>query len=423
MRIRPATGLALAWLALGPWPVLAQDRSTIEVLALSPGPGGLPGHKVAAVAADGTVQLQPMELPPPLQGLVAKSEGYYLLLPMTTKPAGVFRVQVKEVGPGGVLSVVSPEAARSLKADDSVLVLRPPMATTAQLKALPEVIPLAGGIPDDSDPGQVAKRAKSVNNLKQIGLAMHNFHSAYNCFPPAVIFGPDGKPWHSWRVLILPFIEQANLFNKYDFGQPWNSEHNLKILDEMPDVYRDPIHDDPRGHVTHYVAITGKAAGPQGAPFASDGPKQGDPKNAPLGQGLGIATFTDGTSNTILVVPADPGRKIPWTKPEDTEIDTRPPGKFAEFGKPDGIPTFYTMNGQKGAAGVAPVLFADGSVRGIAATTNPVVTHALETRNGGEVIAADSIQGDTARPTPPIRVLRIVVEGGKAKASLDDYKP
>ena len=55
---------------------------------------------------------------------------------------------------------------------------------------------------------------------------MHNFHAITNHFPPAVIFGPDGKPWHSWRVLILPYLEENELYNAYDFSQPWDSPRN-----------------------------------------------------------------------------------------------------------------------------------------------------------------------------------------------------
>ena len=61
-----------------------------------------------------------------------------------------------------------------------------------------------------------------MNNLKQIGLAFHNYADAYRSFPPAVIYGPDGKPWHSWRVLLLPFLEQQPLYEQYDFSQPWD---------------------------------------------------------------------------------------------------------------------------------------------------------------------------------------------------------
>ncbi|MGE3820925.1 MAG: DUF1559 domain-containing protein, partial [Isosphaeraceae bacterium] len=342
------------------------------------------------------------------------TEGYYLLLSRggpATAPR-VFRVEVTDVAKGPVLTLrASPDAARLLKWGDGVELLRPPLATTAQLRALPAVIPFV----DEADPNaaaaarQKAFKVRSINNLKQIGLALHNFNVAHGQFPPAVIFGPDGKPWHSWRVLILPFVEQNALYDAYDFTQPWNSEKNLKLLDRMPEVYRDPVRGDEKGHFTHYAALVGPAT-----LFKPAGAKQTDPKNVPLDQGgTRSAEITDGTSNTMMVAPVDAARKIAWTQPEDVAVGPKFPG-LAGLGEPGSIGTPYTVDGLPGSKGAAPVLFADGSVFTLSAAVSPRVIHALTTINGLDYVGPDAYAPRNTLPT-----LKVRIDGPRAIASIE----
>jgi hypothetical protein len=412
--------LAVACLLAGPSLALAQQATVLEV-PLNMGMGNAGSYRVTAVAPDGTarVQITP-ETPLPLQSLLGKAEGHYILIVQGEGPQAsprVLHVQVTDVGPESTLTFkLGAQAARLLKVGELVTISRPAGATTAMMKGLPEVIPFEGAQADvDFDARQAASRMRSINNLKQIGLAFHNFHSVYNCIPPAVIVGPDGKPWHSWRVLILPYIEQAELFNQYDFSQPWDGEKNRKLLDRMPDVYRDPIHGDERGQFTHYAAITGEPS----APFASKGPQQKDARTVPMDKGLGFQTFTDGTSNTVLVAPVDPARKIPWTKPEDIVVGPKFPDDYDVFGKPNGIATPYNLGSRKSGAPSAPFLIADGSVRVVSTAINKLTLAALLTRNGGEVISADAIPGD-AQARPAAQALKVRVEGRKATASLGE---
>src|SRR5207249_2796575 len=78
------------------------------------------------------------------------------------------------------------------------------------------------------------RRTVSQNNLKQIGLAMHNYHDTYRHFPPQALTDKNGKPLLSWRVAVLPFIEQDNLYRQFKLDEPWDSEHNRKLLERMP---------------------------------------------------------------------------------------------------------------------------------------------------------------------------------------------
>ncbi len=73
-----------------------------------------------------------------------------------------------------------------------------------------------------------------MNDLKQIGLAMHNYHDVNKHFPAPVIMGPDGKTPHSWRVAILPYLDQQELYKQYNLNEPWDSPHNKKLLKKSP---------------------------------------------------------------------------------------------------------------------------------------------------------------------------------------------
>ena len=79
-----------------------------------------------------------------------------------------------------------------------------------------------------------------INNLKQIGLAMHNYHARHKTFPPAYTVDKDGKPLLSWRVLILPYLEQDALYKEFHLDEPWDSEHNRALIDRMPTTYLCP---------------------------------------------------------------------------------------------------------------------------------------------------------------------------------------
>ena len=85
-----------------------------------------------------------------------------------------------------------------------------------------------------------AARSQCINNLKQIGLAMHNYHAMHKTFPPAYTVDKAGKPLLSWRVLILPYLEQDALYKEFHLDEPWDSEHNRALIDRMPATYRCP---------------------------------------------------------------------------------------------------------------------------------------------------------------------------------------
>ncbi|MCA9201376.1 MAG: DUF1559 domain-containing protein, partial [Planctomycetales bacterium] len=142
-----------------------------------------------------------------------------------------------------------------------------------------------------------ARRTQSANNLKQLALAMHNYAAVYGHFPPPVVMGgPKNDVPHSWRIEILPYLEQLALYQAYRMDEPWDSDHNKALIDLMPPLFRHP--EAPEGATSSsYYVLTGDSTIFHGT------------------KGTRFEEITDGTSNTLLIIEAE--RDIPWTKPED----------------------------------------------------------------------------------------------------------
>ena len=186
-----------------------------------------------------------------------------------------------------------------------------------------------------------ASRMQSMNNMKQIALAMLNFEIATRTFPAQAFGRPNGDtPRLSWRVRILPQLEQTELYRQFHLDEPWDSEHNKTLISKMPDVFRSPPDERPTTSASYYV-LTG-------------------PKTMFSGKdGMKISDITGGTSNTIVFVEAK--RDIPWTKPEDIDYDPAKPLPKLGGHFPGGF----------------CAAFADGSVRWIADQTPADVIRAL----------------------------------------------
>lgn len=194
---------------------------------------------------------------------------------------------------------------------------------------------------------EINARIESANNLKQIALALHNYYSANNALPAAAVVDKKGKPLLSWRVMILPYVEQEALYKEFKLDEPWDSDHNKKLVERMPKVFALPNKLSKPGH-THYRVPVGGGAMWDWV------------------QGTTFDQVTDGLSNTWMVAEAEEG--VPWTKPDELEFD--PKKDLPKFGK------FF-----KGGFHVA---YGDGSVRFFQAV--PKAAKAMITMAGGEVV-------------------------------------
>jgi prepilin-type processing-associated H-X9-DG protein len=219
-----------------------------------------------------------------------------------------------------------------------------------------------------------------AENFKQIGHALHEYHDSQGSFPKAAITDKEGKPGLSWRVAILPYLGQENLYRKFKLDEPWDSPHNQRLLESMPAVFACPSTSRREPSLTTYRAFSGNGAflePPYDARLAKvwwvdpDGTKHYQPEPT---HGLSIAAFLDGTAITLMVVEAK--EAVPWTKPEELPFDpARAPGSLFGAGSPH--------------RGGFNTVFVDGAVRFIKMRIDPKVFRSMITRNGGEVVLPD----------------------------------
>ncbi len=263
---------------------------------------------------------------------------------------------------------------------------------------------------------EAENRAIARRNLRSLAFAFHNYHNTYNHLPPPAITDKAGKPLLSWRVAILPYIDQDALYKQFKLDEPWDSVHNKKLLAKMPRIFA-PIGVKPKeSNSTFYQVFVGPGAlytayhlpfgegmrkreagmgalgggggfaGGVGAQFngggfpGGGGFAGGGGLGGGMGEGGGMAPnrrmggppsfedFPSGANNTILI--AEAGMAVPWTKPEDIPYDAKKP-----------IPT---LGGQFST--VINVAFADGNTRSLLKTLDAARFHAGISPQGGGII-------------------------------------
>ena len=194
--------------------------------------------------------------------------------------------------------------------------------------------------------------------MKQICLALYNYHDRYKSIPPAAVYDAEGRPLLSWRVLVLPFLSQEDgkLYQQFHLDEPWDSPHNLLLADRMPGQFRCPSDTTSKPNATSYVAVTG-----EGTFF-------------PPGRTVTVKDVKDGTANTIMFGEIL-SSTIVWTKPEDVVFDD----KFD-------ISKFSSLHSRG-----PQFCFGDGTQRPIRNTIDPKVFRALATIAGGEQIDVDDL--------------------------------
>jgi RNA polymerase sigma factor (sigma-70 family) len=225
------------------------------------------------------------------------------------------------VARGGLIAQPAPLESAAVAAQDTPAVQSQP--------AGPEP---AQGVAKKSvaDQGALSEaRKQSILSLRQIALAMHNYLGTTGSFPPPAIYSKAGKPLLSWRVALLPYLNQNNLYRQFRLDEPWDGPHNKKLLAYTLKVYQIPGSKDRTS--TYYQVFVGQdtifeqrrsgresratiGMGGGGAPApGNDEANTGAVSREPAG--MGIADIPDGLSNTILVI--EGGSPVPWTKPED----------------------------------------------------------------------------------------------------------
>jgi hypothetical protein len=251
-----------------------------------------------------------------------------------------------------------PDADRflALLADGSVRAVSPKVDPAELLRAFDPNDGEPGNLDDAAPPPPARPKApfEVQNDLRQIGLAVHSYHDANNRLPTTNLRGADGKALLSWRVAILPYVEQDALYRQFKLDEPWDSPANKKLIDKMPRLYHGTDAALNAAGKTTVVVPSGK-----------------NTLSPPRGGRLRMTGITDGTSNTILALVGDPARAVEWTKPDDLPFDPADPLKGVARPGADAI----------------DVLMADGQAKRLSPRIEPKTFAALLTPAGGEAVS------------------------------------
>jgi hypothetical protein len=209
---------------------------------------------------------------------------------------------------------------------------------------------------------------RSAVSLKRIGIALHTYHDVNGRLPPAVVTDKDGRPLYSWRVLLLPYLEDVTLYKQFHLDEAWDGPNNMALLDKTPRCYVPALGGNDAPGLTRYQVFVGP-----GTAFERDGLTWGD--------------FPDGPGNTLLVVEA--GQPVPWSKPADLAYapDEPLPPLGGLFTKPVHFLCFEVWRKQGFNA-----CFGDGNTHFISSTTDEKTIRAFITRNGGEKVDASQLE-------------------------------
>jgi hypothetical protein len=205
-----------------------------------------------------------------------------------------------------------------------------------------------------------ARRSSCIGgNSKKFALGLHNYHDVFGMFPPAYIADDAGRPVHSWRILVLPYLGAETAYEKYDFASPWHSAANRSLIDSLGSYpYKCPSAPPENATMTDFLAVVGR-----------------DTVWPPDGSCVRIPDISDGTTNTIQFGEVD-GSGIHRAEPRDFHT----------------LQMSFEVNPTSGQGfssphpGIAFAIFADGSVKALRTGISEEIVRAMVTRNGGETV-------------------------------------
>ena len=199
---------------------------------------------------------------------------------------------------------------------------------------------------------EAARRMSCSSNVRQIGIALLNYEHAYRSFPPAYTVDIEGNKLHSWRTLLLPFMEQQALYDSINLSKPWNDPINARIADTSVSIYACPSLPIQKKFTTYKVVV--------------------DPSSAfPGNRSVRLREIHDGTANTLLVFESSRDTAVHWMAPEDASM-----AEFVSDGTGGNNRTVHFGGGH--------ICVADCAVRFLPSETKETTRKALVTIDGGE---------------------------------------
>lgn len=288
-------------------------------------------------------------------------EGLFQALPMILSAAtGELRRQGIDVDTTAIPAwdtvqpFFEPSVVTMTRTSDSIDIQSQETLPISSMGGLTAPVMVALLLPAISAARAAARRSQSINNTRQLNLALLNFEAAMGRFPSAAIPTKDGKPGLSWRVALLPFLEEQALYEQFHLDEPWDSDHNKTLIEAMPEVYLSPTSANPKGK-TNYLAVRGENA------LIVE-------RDNKLGRR--IREILDGTSKTIWLVEVNDEQAVEWTRPDDFTPDPQQPTNGLLGMHPSGF-----------IAG-----FVDGSTKFLPLSISAETLKAYFTINGGEAI-------------------------------------
>jgi type II secretory pathway pseudopilin PulG len=211
-------------------------------------------------------------------------------------------------------------------------------------------------LPNVRSAREAARRSQCSGHLTMIAVALHNYESDYGCLPPAHTVDATGKPLHSWRTLILPYLEQAALYAKIDLSKPWDDPANQAARDAKIATYQCPSADLPAGHTTYLAVVS---------PGSCLQPARPRP----------LAEITDGHNSTLIVLDVNAEHAVHWMSPADAG---------------ESLALSFAAAGQTSHPGGTQGLFVDGTVRFLSQSTKLPTLRTLISIAGDDEVANEA---------------------------------
>lgn len=194
-----------------------------------------------------------------------------------------------------------------------------------------------------------ARRMQCSNNLKQIALALLNYETQFHSLPPAYTTDESGRRLHSWRTLVLPYLEQRALYDSIDLSKPWDDPVNQTAAATVVPVYACPTAGPVSVATVYQVIVDPSSAFPGATPTK-------------------LASIRDGFSNTVAVTETSVTNAVPWMSPQDSDMQ--------EFISP----------GKTHHVGGSSCAMVDGASHFLSSSLDATTRRSLVTRSGGEMI-------------------------------------